>query len=150
MTIHLKKFRADELTVVTYDEWVVTVRSKQVTLGAVVVLPKEVWEHFDSVPVAAWSELQKIFADFEHIALGDLSASKINVVAAMMKDPFIHFHLFPRYNSPVHKFGREWTDKAWPSVIEFSDVATDQDSLALVKEHLESLWRDRLCGDPGA
>lgn len=137
---HLDKFAPDELAVARYSHWIVTVRGKQVTPGDLVVLPLEPIAHFEDVGPEAAAELLTILGKVERIALGPLSADRVNAVAAMMKDPFIHFHFFPRFEGPVEKFGQTWVDEDWPRAITLRDIETPPDVLDSVKvfytEHL--------------
>lgn len=42
------------------------------------------------------------------------SAVKFNYLAMMMKEEFVHFHIIPRYNQSVEKYGITWIDEDWP------------------------------------
>ncbi|AOY74406.1 hypothetical protein ARZXY2_4907 (plasmid) [Arthrobacter sp. ZXY-2] len=130
---HLDKFRVEDLGVAEFSYWLVAIRSKQVTPGALVVLPKEHVVHFNDLSTPAAVELIDVLGQVERIALDVLRADRINVVAAMMKDPFIHFHFFPRYEKTQTIFGQEWTDTDWPRAITFRDVETSPQALDLIK-----------------
>jgi diadenosine tetraphosphate (Ap4A) HIT family hydrolase len=104
------------------------------------VLPLTEYEHFADVPPEAATELFEILGRLEAVALGPLGADRINVVAAMMKDPFIHFHFFPRFENPLERFGQEWSDADWPRAITLRNVETPETILALVK----AFYADRL------
>ena len=67
------------------------------------------------------------------MARTDLGADRVNVVAAMMKDPFVHFHFFPRFESAVNLFGQSWVDEDWPRAIVLRDVETSPGVLSAVK-----------------
>jgi diadenosine tetraphosphate (Ap4A) HIT family hydrolase len=47
-------------------------------------------------------------------------ADRFNLIAAMMKDNFVHFHLVPRYAQARELDGVTWQDPDWPSLIGFS------------------------------
>ena len=102
---HLDKFAPHELTVAEYQYWVVTARGKQITPGDLVVLPRVAYESFADVEAEPAVELFTVLGQLEKVALGKLGAHRINVIAAMMKDPFVHFHFFPRFEGP-------WTGSA--------------------------------------
>ena len=139
---HLDKFNPTVLMVAEHRYWIVTTRSKQVTPGDLVVLPRSAYEHFGAVEAEAAVELLAILGQLEKVALGELGANRINVVAAMMKDPFVHFHFFPRFEGAVDRFGTTWIDEDWPRAIRIRDVETPGEVLAGVTrfyaEHLDS------------
>ncbi len=58
----------------------------------------------------------------------------------MMKDPFIHFHFIPRYDSEVERGGKRWTDEDWPKVVTLRDVSTTEEDLLQVRDE----WRRAL------
>lgn len=130
---HLEKFRPAELAVAQFSHWIVTVRPKQVTAGDLVVLPLEPIAHFSDVSASAAVELIEVLGRLEGVALGRLGANRINVIAAMMKDPFVHFHFFPRYEGPRSLFGHEWVDADWPAAVTLRDVETSAETLNAVK-----------------
>lgn len=138
---HLAKFSPNELMVARFDHWIVTVRGKQLTPGDLVVLPLAPYAHFDEVGTEAAVELINVLGKVEHAALGPLGADRVNVVAAMMKDPFIHFHFFPRFAEPTENFGTTWVDEDWPRAITLRDTETSHDVLTAVKtfyvEHID-------------
>lgn len=130
---HLDKFAPGELAVAEFQYWIVTVRGKQVTPGDLVVLPRIAYKTFADVDAGAAAELFAVLGSIESVATTELGADRINVVAAMMKDPFVHFHFFPRFESIVDRFGRRWLDEDWPRAITLRDVDTSPDVLSAVK-----------------
>jgi diadenosine tetraphosphate (Ap4A) HIT family hydrolase len=63
-----------------------------------------------------------------------LGAEKVNVIAAMMKDPFVHFHFIPRYSQPKSAFGRDWVDEDWPRAATLRDVETPPEALGSIRD----------------
>ncbi|MHD0307467.1 HIT family protein [Rhodococcus erythropolis] len=139
---HLVKFRPSELSVYEGRNWIVTVRAKQVTLGDTVVLPKRVISTFSDATDEEAIELLRILGKLETVALDKLGAERVNAVAAMMKDPFVHFHFFPRYSESKNKFGQDWVDEDWPRAINLRDVDTPSESLHSVKSLIENSLAD--------
>lgn len=140
MRNHLEKFDPTQLSVVTGTDWVVTVRKKQITYGDLVILPNQNWSSFANVSSDGWSELREILAYLEQESYEKLKAQRVNVVAAMMKDPFVHFHFFPRYEHPIERLGQAWVDEGWPKVIEFRDVETSSDVLKRIRDDLSEAF----------
>lgn len=130
---HLDKFSPETLSVAEYEHWVVTVRGKQVTPGSLVVLPRVAYERFAEIQPAAAVELVSVLGRIEGVAIGPLRADRVNLVAAMMKDPFVHFHFFPRFEGAVERFGNRWLDEDWPRAVTLRDVDTSPEVLARVK-----------------
>lgn len=135
---HWAKFRPSELACREFSSWLVVVRQKQVTLGDCVFLVKRAVSSISEMEPNELAELAEVTAWFEATTKATFGAERFNYVAAMMKDPYVHFHAFPRYSTSTHRYGIEWRDEAWPKVIEFSDVATPDNVLKAIREDLES------------
>jgi diadenosine tetraphosphate (Ap4A) HIT family hydrolase len=133
---HLGKFRPEEFSVFETAHWIVAVRGKQVTIGSCVILLKRNVDSVSSVSpeeAAGFVEAVKWFEG----RTGELFApDRFNYVAAMMKDRFVHFHAFPRYEAPRVWNDKTWVDEAWPAVIAFNDVETSDDDLRLLRAAL--------------
>lgn len=130
---HLAKFRLDELKVAETTHWIVAVRGKQITLGSCVILPKRAIPSLPDADPAEMSDLAVAAKWFEDATRREFEAEKFNYVAAMMKDPFLHFHAFPRYSGVRSAFGEEWIDREWPKVVSFDAVASDKDYLSEIR-----------------
>ncbi len=107
------KFGHPEGEVLATDHWLVVVRPKQVTLGALVLMSRRHVlglgelrpDEAADLPIAA-AALERRLADaFAH--------DKINYLALMMLDPHLHFHVVPRYAAPRTVAGYEFVDTAW-------------------------------------
>jgi diadenosine tetraphosphate (Ap4A) HIT family hydrolase len=130
------KFQPERLTVKEFDHWLVTVRTRQVTLGAVVFLLKRTEPSLAGLEPSEASELPQVAKWFEDAASRLFGAEKFNYIAAMMKDPLVHFHALPRYSQEKMFGGRGWTDKFWPKVATLEDVLTTDEELdALVEAY---------------
>jgi diadenosine tetraphosphate (Ap4A) HIT family hydrolase len=135
---HWAKFRPSELTCREFSSWLVVVRQKQVTLGDCVFLVKRAVSSISEMTPGELAELAEVTGWFETVAKATYGAERFNYVAAMMKDPYVHFHAFPRYSGPIQRYDIEWRDEAWPKVIEFTDVTTPDNVLKAIREDLES------------
>ena len=130
------KFQPERLTIKEFDHWLITVRTKQVTLGAAVFLLKRLEPSLAGLEAPEAQELPLVARWFEDSASRLFSAEKFNYIAAMMKDPLVHFHALPRYSQERMFVGKSWADKFWPKVATLEDVATtDAELEALVEAY---------------
>ena len=129
MTPDFSKFQPERLEVNSFQHWLVTVRTKQVTLGSVVFLLKRAEPSLAGLTLPEAAELPEVAKWFEASASRIFGAEKFNYIAAMMKDPFVHFHALPRYSSERSFVGRSWSDKFWPRVATLEDVVTTDSEL---------------------
>jgi diadenosine tetraphosphate (Ap4A) HIT family hydrolase len=130
---HWEKFRPSDLGCREFRNWLVVVRQKQVTLGDCVFLVKRPVSSLAEMKADELSELADVAAWFETATKKLFAAERFNYIAAMMKDPYVHFHAFPRYSTPIVRYGIEWRDGAWPKVVEFLDVSTPDRVLSAIK-----------------
>ncbi len=133
---HWEKFRPRDLLVREFDSWLVVVRSKQVTLGDVVFLLKRATPSLAQVTPAEAAELPRVAAWFEKTTQELFGAERFNYLAAMMKDPYVHLHVFPRYGFSQKRYRLSWADESWPKAIELRDVDTPEPVLLALRDEL--------------
>ena len=129
-------FRLDELTVTRNDTWVLSVRPAQLTLGSMIVSVAAGQQRFQELGATEGAGYADIVATAERLALDVYGAVRINVVALMMKDPVVHYHVLPRYDAPVDRHGTTWEDGDWPGPPVFGPAPTDDDVLLAIREEL--------------
>lgn len=132
----MKKFRPKELKIKEFQYWMVCLRQKQVTLGDVVILLKrEVSNVSDMVPEES-VEFLEVIKWYEELCRKRLGAMKFNYIIMMMKDHFVHYHAFPRYDRNVTLFGTNWEDK--DTLTHFSSVEILEDELLFkIREYMK-------------
>lgn len=109
------KFGYPATLIAEYDHWVVLLRPAQPTLGALVLAAKSDATAFGDLPAEAHAELKIATAAIE-AALGQaVSYSKINYLMLMMVDPYVHFHVLPRYDGERTGTGLTVADAGWPA-----------------------------------
>lgn len=129
----MKKFKPEENALKDFKHWIVVIREKQVTLGdAVIILKRNIPSMAEMAPEEA-AELPIIAKWYEERIKSIYPAEKFNYVAAMMKDNFVHFHVFPRYSKNIMWYGINWADEEWPRVIKFKNVEIPRDVLDEIK-----------------
>jgi diadenosine tetraphosphate (Ap4A) HIT family hydrolase len=120
-----KIFRLEELTVHEEAGWAISVRPGQLTLGSMVVSSSTGRLDFQELDGDAAAGLAAAFARVERLAKERLGAVRVNLVCLMMKDPVVHFHVIPRYDAPIERYGQRWEDTDWPGPPTFGPVPTD-------------------------
>lgn len=107
----MKRFRPEELCIKEFKYWIVCIREKQVTLGDTIIALKREIQNMSDITKEESAEFAEITKWYEKTCKEKFGAVKFNYIAMMMKDLFVHFHAFPRYNKKVNLFDIEWEDK---------------------------------------
>lgn len=118
-------FHPNSTLIKEFDYWLVLLREGQVTLGDCLIVLKREVPSFGDMTEHESEELSKVLRWYENKCKSVFGAIKFNYIAAMMRDNFVHFHTFPRYNKTVEKYGIEWKDERWPRVIQFGESQCD-------------------------
>ena len=77
--------------------------------GVVILLKRET-ENVSGMLPEEGAEFPKVIKWYENLCKEKFGAVKFNYMIMMMKDPFVHYHAFPRYDKRVNLFGVEWGD----------------------------------------
>lgn len=131
-----ERFKVEQHLVKEFTHWLVVVRPSQVTLGDCLILIKRPVESIGDLRADEAQELPRVVAWYEKRAREAFHAERFNYIAAMMKDPYVHFHAFPRYSAEQTKYGITWKDEVWPNVIEFKKVDTPEETLLAIRDTL--------------
>ena len=124
-----ENFRLDRLTVRDYGGWTLSVRPAQITLGSMVISSTAGHLDFQQLEADEAIGLSSAFAAAERVAKQEFGAVRINIACLMMKDPIVHFHVLPRYDQPVERYGVTWPDTDWPGAPTFGPAPTDEAAL---------------------
>lgn len=120
-----------------YDHWVVLFRDKQVTIGSLIIMSKELSRHsLGDVSTEAWAQFGVVCKDVENLLTETFGAEKFHYLALMMDDPEVHFHVIPRYSQPVTFAGKEFVDADWPSATKRIAMEVDPQVLEQIKHKL--------------
>lgn len=128
----MSKFKPNENMIKEFENWIIVIREKQVTLGASVILLKRQINSLSEMTEEEVKEFPLVIKWYEKKCQNCFGAEKFNYVVAMMKDRFVHYHAFPRYSFVMNKYGKEWKDIDWPKVINFRNIDIDKDILASI------------------
>lgn len=124
-----------------YDHWTVLLREQQVTLGSLVLCSKSEEMAFSNLPAGSFEELGIVVNDIERALSTAFSYDKINYLMLMMIDPYVHFHVLPRYASERSIGDLTIIDQGWPAAPKldaFCELpASERDILC---QHIGSFW----------
>lgn len=133
----MNKFKPNENKIKEFENWIVVIREKQVTLGASVILLKRQINSLSGMTEAEVKEFPKVIEWYEEKCQKCYGAEKFNYVVAMMKDNFVHYHAFPRYSFDINMYGKEWRDEDWPRVINFKNISIEKDILKKIVKDMQ-------------
>ncbi len=119
-----KKFMLDQLGLLDDGDWILSVRPGQLTLGSMVLSSARGIADFSGMPANSGTGFMSMLAKAESMAKTLYGATRINAVCLMMQDPVVHFHILPRYDQPVERYGFFWRDEDWPAAPVFRPVTT--------------------------
>lgn len=123
-----------------FKYWVVLFREKQVTIGSLIIMSKELDKvSLGDVSPGAWAEFGTVSKFVEKVLVVAFGAEKFNYLALMMDAPEVHFHVIPRYSKPVQFVGREFIDPDWPNATKRIAMDLDLDTLVAIKNKIISL-----------
>ncbi|MBO5312369.1 MAG: hypothetical protein J6B29_00240 [Clostridia bacterium] len=125
----MAKFKPESYCVKEFNYWMICVRAKQVTLGDAIILLKRQAPSIADMTSDESAEFAEVIKWYEEKCKSLFGAVKFNYVVAMMKDNFVHYHAFPRYDKAVKWNGVEWADQDWPRLVQFRDVVIEDDTL---------------------
>lgn len=138
-TIH--RFGYPETLIAEYAHWVVLLRPQQPTLGSLVLAAKSDAVAFSDLPPAAFAELVKVTGAIETALREAVDYTKINYLMLMMVDPYVHFHVIPRYEGTRGFEGLEMADAGWPKVPALGEaVALDAAQIEQLVAWLKGFW----------
>lgn len=107
----MSKFKPETRCIKEFEHWIICIRSKQTTLGSAVILLKRETSSVANMLPEEGAEFSKVIKWYEEICMEKFGAIKFNYMIMMMKDPFVHYHAFPRYDKKIDLFNLEWEDK---------------------------------------
>ena len=123
------------------DHWLVLVRPKQPTFGALVLVCKETVQAFSDVSLAAFADLQVAIAGIERLLKSQVDYEKINYLMLMMVDKDVHFHVLPRYEGLREHEGLSFPDTGWPAAPALgAAVELAPDAVARLADRFAKAW----------
>ena len=139
----MRAFAYPDSLVREYRHWVVLVRPKQVTLGALVMACKESAQSFGAISSDAFREQEQVVCDIEQGLKAFTDFEKINYLMLMMVDKEVHFHVLPRYSEARRFDGVDYPDPGWPAAPDLgAGPALEGKSLAAIVAGVGAGWPD--------
>ena len=133
------KFKPNTLTIKDFQYWVVTLREKQVSLGASVIILKREVASVSEVMPEEMAEFPKVVAWFEKTCKEKFGAKKFNYLAMMMKDHYVHFHSYPRYSNNIMRYGVEFVDYGLPKPFNTETNIIDETIMQKILKDMQNL-----------
>lgn len=133
----MSKFKPDTRCIKEFKYWIICIRGKQRTLGDVVILLKRETPTIAGMLPDEAAEFPEVVKWYEGTCSKKFGAIKFNYIIMMMKDNFVHYHAFPRYDKDITMFGMEWKDADWPGALCFTEgVILDDDKLEVLRKYM--------------
>lgn len=134
----MSKFKPDTRCIKEFKYWIICVRGKARTLGdAVILLKRETPSVAGMLPEEA-AEFPEVIKWYEETCSRKFGALKFNYIIMMMKDNFVHYHAFPRYDKEISMFGLEWKDEDWPGALNFKEgTILEDDKIEEIKNYMK-------------
>lgn len=137
-----EKFKIPELSLLDDGAWILSVRPGQLTLGSMVLSSASGRADFSALEPESGPGFLNMLMKAEAVAKALYGAVRINAVCLMMQDPVVHFHILPRYDKPVERYGLIWRDEDWPGPPVFRPLASPGDQLENIRNEI-SAWLGR-------
>lgn len=133
----MEKFKPNIRCIKEFEYWIVCIRGKQVTLGDAVILLKRQAESVGDILEEEIKEFPIIIKWYEEVCIKKFVAIKFNYMVLMMKDNFVHYHAFPRYDKNLDLFGIEWIDKDYPAIVNLKETKElSEEKLQEIKDYM--------------
>lgn len=94
-----KKFKLDELEVVSGRYWVISTRYRQTTYGSVVIASTTESALLTNISSDEWEELGRLIGQTYRVLHAVTGCDAFNSMQLMLEDQHPHIHIFPRYKS---------------------------------------------------
>ena len=134
----MSKFKPETRCIIEFKYWIVCIRGKQATLGDAVILLKRETKSVSGMLPEEGAEFPEVIKWYEDTCINKFGAVKFNYIIMMMKDYFVHYHAFPRYDKNVKLFDMDWLDSDWPGAVNFKEgVVLEEEKLLEIKNYMQ-------------
>ena len=134
----MSKFKPETRCIKEFKYWIVCIRGKQATLGDAVILLKRETASVSGMLPEEGAEFPEVIKWYEETCKSKFGAVKFNYIIMMMKDYFVHYHAFPRYDKEIKKFDIDWKDNDWPGAVNFKEgIVLEEEKLLEIKDYMQ-------------
>ena len=113
----LSKFGYPGSIVSENKHWYILLRPEQITFASMILITKnEKNSSFAKLKPPEQAEMFLAIQKIEKVAFNIMHCDKINYLALMMVDPFVHYHVLPRFKEPKIYNNIEFLDLGYPGV----------------------------------
>lgn len=141
----MKKFYYPNSIVYENEFWYVLLRFEQVTFCSVILITKfEKNNLFSKLSIEEQISMFKVIQKIETVMYKNIGCDKINYLALMMIDPFIHYHIIPRYKSIMMFNKVEFSDTGYPGLINFDEITKlKKNNFDKLVRYLKEIFNDQ-------
>jgi diadenosine tetraphosphate (Ap4A) HIT family hydrolase len=137
----IEKFGYPATLVREYGHWLVLLRPQQPTLGSLVLAAKSDARAFSDLSAEGFAELATATREIEATLRSAVDYAKINYLMLMMVDPYVHFHVIPRYEGSREILGVEVADKGWPKIPALGEArGLTGEEIDVLRDWLKGAW----------
>lgn len=111
-----EKFKVNEYKIYESEHWIWSLRPHQATLGAGILSLKRGCPTFSELKPEEYADLNNIIKVIEPTLIKAFNYDVINYLMLMMFDKHVHYHIFPRYETPIEILDKTWKDENWPAI----------------------------------
>ncbi len=113
----LAKFGYPDSLISENEHWYTLLRLEQITFSSMILICKNKKNSsFSKLIKSEQTEMFRAIQHIEKVALSKIGCDRINYLALMMVDPFVHYHVLPRYKNPKIFKDIEFIDPGYPGV----------------------------------
>ena len=120
------RFSKPELMIKQWNYWSIIFRESTTTLGNCIFICNRECATFSDLTTEEMAEFPELCKWYEDKIKDLYGAVKFNYVAMMMKEEFVHFHVIPRYDKKVEKYGLVWEDIDYPKGTKLGKIEIDE------------------------
>lgn len=134
----MSKFKPEVRCIKEFKYWIVCIRGRQATLGDAVILLKRQTQSVAGMLPEEGAEFPEVVRWYENVCTEKFGAIKFNYIIMMMKDYFVHYHAFPRYDKDIDMFDMKWEDIDFPGAINFKGgIDVEEEKLEEIKNYMK-------------
>ena len=132
------RFSKPELMIKQGKYWSIIFREWTTTLGNCILICNRECSTFSDLTQEEMTEFPEMCKWYEAKIKTLYGAVKFNYLALMMREEFVHFHILPRYDKEIEKYGLIWKDEDWPNRPQMGRIEISQDVKNQIIKDLKS------------